>query len=65
MKARARRSRTGKPAHDTPRLGTERRKVRPLTGKPDPRGRYETGAPDPDARRKSPWVDEGEPEPNG
>ena len=66
MTPRARRTRNAEPAHDTPRLGPNRRKVRPLARKPDPKGRYDTGVPDPDATRKSPWVDEGgEPEANG
>jgi len=66
MSPRARRTRGAKPAHDTPHLGPDRKKVRPLTRKPDPKGHYDTGMPDPDAKGKSPWVDEGgEPETNG
>ncbi len=59
MSPRARRTRGAKPAHDTPHLGPDRKKVRPLTRKPDPKGHYDTGMPDPDAKGKSPWVDEG------
>jgi hypothetical protein len=65
MKPRARSAGKRKPAHDTPEMGPKRAKVRPLGRKPDPKGRYETGMPDPDATRKSPWVDEGEPESSG
>jgi len=59
MSQRARRTRGTTPAHDTPRLGPDRKKVRPLARKPDPKGRYDPGMPDPDAKRESPWVDEG------
>ena len=65
MKPRTQAPRKRKPAHDTPELGPTRTKVRPLDGKPNPTRQDETDAPDPDAARKSPWVDEGEPEPNG
>jgi len=66
MNPRVRRGRDAKPIHDTPRLGPAGKKVRPLTRKPDPKGHYDPGMPDPDAKRTSPWVDEGsEPETNG
>ena len=64
MKPRVRNPKAA-PAHDTPRLGKDRRKVRPIARKPDPKGRYETGAPDPEEARKSPWVDEGGEPANG
>ncbi len=65
MKPRARPARKAEPVHDTPRLGADRRKVRPLAQKPDPKGRHDPGMPDPEAARKSPWVDEGDSESNG
>jgi hypothetical protein len=60
-----RRSTRAKPARDTPVLGPRRRptKVRPIAPGARGSGTYDPGVPEP--RPRNPWVDEGEPEPNG
>jgi hypothetical protein len=49
---------------DPARSSKKMAKVRPLEGKPAIGKGYDPGFKDP-AARKSPWVDEGTPEPNG
>jgi hypothetical protein len=62
---KAKRPKTKRRAHDTPVLGPRRRptKVQALPARAPRGGEYDPGVPEP--RPRSPWIDEGEPEPNG
>jgi hypothetical protein len=59
-KAKKRTANKTEPARSSKKMA----KVRPLQGKPAIGKSYDHGFKEPPAR-KSPWVDEGTPEPNG
>ncbi len=59
-KAKKRTANKTDPARASKRMTT----VRPIRGKGSMGKRYDPGFKEP-AARKSPWVDEGQPEPNG